>query len=314
MANPRDPDAIASVSATLGPALREIGFAILTGHGIDPALFEETHESIPPVFTETSWDTKRRFNAIRKGSVNQGFFGVEETSNLHPDQVEGWVFCRRAFRLGDENACPVDGDHVLKYWPSGELEAKFRRVVEAEEPLVKPVMRAILHNLGADPFSFDEKLTHNNFGFRLNYYPPMTKDMLDRGVGRMLGHEDVDLFTLLPASPVEGLQVLNRKNMKWIRLSAPPGSIILNVGDYLQRISNDVLPSTTHRVAPPRDEELRAKGRTSFPMAVYLDEPVILECLPECGEPHYTPISAIDFHTGITAKYYGDDYRSTGED
>lgn len=91
--------------------------------------------------------------------------------------------------------------------------------------------------------------------------------------------------------------------MKWVRMRAPPGSIILNTGDYLQRITNDVIPSTTHRVAPPRDPELRSRCRTSFPMAVYLNEDVVLRPLPSCGPPKYPPESAIDFHCKITSKY-----------
>ena len=96
--------------------------------------------------------------------------------------------------------------------------------------------------------------------------------------------------------------------MKWVRLNAPPGSIILNTGDYMQRISNDVFPSTTHRVAHPRDTRLRNQARVSFPMAIYLWEDEILEVLPGLGEPKYPPVSAISFHTAITSKYYGEDY------
>ena len=124
----------------------------------------------------------------------------------------------------------------------------------------------------------------------------------------MLGHEDVDLFTFLPAPDVEGLQVLNRRNMKWIRLIAQPGSIILNTGDYIQRITNDRLPSTTHRVSRPRSPELLSQPRVSYPMAIYVWEEEILEVLPGLGAPHYEPVSAIEFHTHTTAKYYGDDY------
>ena len=96
--------------------------------------------------------------------------------------------------------------------------------------------------------------------------------------------------------------------MKWIRLDAPAGSIILNTGDYAQRISNDILPSTTHRVSPPRDPELRARARVSFPMAIYLWEDEVLEVLPGLVPPKYPPIQALPFHTRITSKYYGDDY------
>jgi len=102
--------------------------------------------------------------------------------------------------------------------------------------------------------------------------------------------------------------VLNRRNFRWIRLDAPAGSIVLNTGDYLQRITNDRLPSTTHRVSVPRDPELRSRARVSFPMNVYLWEHETLEVLPGLGPAKYEPVGVLAFHTATTAKYYGDDY------
>jgi isopenicillin N synthase-like dioxygenase len=105
--------------------------------------------------------------------------------------------------------------------------------------------------------------------------------------------------------------VLNRATMKWVRLQAPPGAIVLNTGDYVQRISNDVFPSTTHRVGVPRDRALRARPRVSFPMAIYVWEDEVLEVLPGLGAPRYEPIKAIHFHTRSTSKFYGDAYAVT---
>jgi isopenicillin N synthase-like dioxygenase len=237
--------------------------------------------------------------------VNQGYFPIKETSDIHPDLVEGWVFCRRAFDLGDE---PGVAARVEDFWPRPELEPLFRRVCRENQRLILPVMQSILVDLGADAHLYDARLTATNFGLRLNYYPPLRPEDEALGAGRLLGHEDVDLFTFLPAPSIEGLQVLNRANMKWIRLEAPPGSIILNTGDYMQRISNDVLPSTTHRVSPPRDPALRRQPRVSLPMAIYLWEDELLEVLPGLGPPKYEPVKAVAFHTRITSKYYGDDY------
>ncbi len=124
----------------------------------------------------------------------------------------------------------------------------------------------------------------------------------------MLGHEDVDLFTFLPVPDVAGLQVLNLKNMRWIRLNAPPRSIILNMGDYMQRLSNDIVPSTTHRVSQPTDTALLKRARISFPVAIYPCEDEILEVLSGTGKPKYPPVSALSFHTAITSRYYGADY------
>ena len=126
--------------------------------------------------------------------------------------------------------------------------------------------------------------------------------------GRLLGHEDVDLFTILPAAKVSGLQVWNHHSQKWVRLDAPAGSIIINTGDYMQRITNDLLPSTSHRVGKPVDGSQNDTARISFPMAVYVWEEEILEGLPGLGQPKYQPIKAITFHTRSTSKFYGDDY------
>jgi len=279
----------------LGNALREIGFAILTGHGIDPALYDEAEEKVAEMFTRLSLDEKMRFRAQRHGSVNQGYFPIKETSNMHPDLVEGWVFCRRAF----------EGEEL---WPLPEYRSFFRRIVEAHERLILPVMQSMLMYLGCDPHLYDAKLTGTNFGLRLNYYPPMTAEDDRSGAARLLGHEDVDMFTFLPAPRTEGLQILNRRNMKWVRIAAPRGTIILNTGDYMQRISNDIFPSTTHRVSKPRDPAQRGAARVSVPMAVYVWEDELLEVLPCIDNPKYPPVKAIEFHTSITSKFYGDGY------
>jgi len=96
--------------------------------------------------------------------------------------------------------------------------------------------------------------------------------------------------------------------MKWVKLDPPEGSIILNTGDYMQRISNDIFPSTTHRVSKPSSKTMFGKPRITIPMAIYTWEQEILEVLPCCGEPKYEPIKSETFHTRITSKYYGDDY------
>lgn len=286
-------------------ALGEIGFAVLVGQGVEPALYDEMQDATLDLFTSTPLDGKMRFRAERHGSVNQGYFPIEETSDIHPDLVEGWVFCRRAFDVPQERQEPFRPED---YWPSAVDERQFRRLVLTHEQLFKPIAQAMLQGLGCDPHLLDRKLTDTNFGLRLNYYPPMTPEQDRSGAGRLLGHEDVDLFTILPASPTDGLQVWNHRSRKWVRLSAPPGSIIINTGDYMQRISNDRLPSTTHRVGKPTDGSHLERARVSFPTNVYLWEDEVLEVLPGLGTPKYEPIKAIAFHTRSTSKFYGNDY------
>ena len=286
-------------------ALSEIGFAVLTGHGVDGALYDTMHDGVLDLFGSTTLAERMRFRAERHGSVNQGYFPIEETSGIHPDLVEGWVWCRRAFDIPQPRDAPF---RPQDFWPDAEYEPRFRRLVEAHEPLFKPIAQAMLRGIGTDPHAYDAKLTQTNFGLRANYYPPMTGEQDQSGAGRLLGHEDVDLFTILPATRVDGLQVWNHRSNKWVRLRAPFGSIIINTGDYMQRITNDRLPSTTHRVGKPSDGSHLSSARVSFPMAVYVWEDEVLEVLPGLGEPKYPPIKAIAFHTRSTSKFYGDDY------
>lgn len=286
----------------LGAAMAEIGFAILEGHGIDPRLFEQAAADVEELFTATPLAEKLRFRAARHGAVSEGYFPIKETSDIHPDLVEGWVFGRRAFDLDAEPRFDARA-----FWPRPELEPRFRRLIEAELALVRPLARAICGFLGCDPGLLEARLERPHLGQRLNYYPPLSAADLESGAGRLLGHEDVDLFTLLPAPAVEGLQVLHQSG-KWVRLDAPPGSIVLNTGDYLQRLSNDRLPSTTHRVSPPREARQAARARVSFPLALYLAPDEMLAVLPGLGPPRYEPIRVLTFHTRTTAKFYGDDY------
>lgn len=287
----------------LGESLERLGFAILTGHGIDAGLYEEGKKKTCDFFEQSTREERMKYKSERFGSVNQGYFPMKETTIIHPDLVEGWVFCRRAFDIDND----PDYDEST-FWPKPGYEPFFRQICLQHEKLILPLMQSVLTYLGCDPHLYDQKFTNTNFGFRLNYYPPIGKEDDESGAGRMLGHEDVDFFTILPAQEVDGLQVLNRENMKWIRLNPPKGSIILNTGDYMQRITNDRLPSTTHRVGKPIERRLYDEPRVTFPMAIYVWEEEILEVLPGLGEPKYEPISEIKFHTKTTSKYYGDDY------
>ena len=290
-------------------ALHDIGFAVLTSHGVDPALYDNMPYAVTDLFEATTLDERMRFRAERFGSVNQGYFPIEETSDIHPDLVEGWVWCRRAFDIPQRRDAPFRPED---FWLRAEQERRFRRLVLAHEPLFKPIAQAMFQGIGTDPHAYDARLTQTNFGLRANYYPPTTGAQDASGAGRLLGHEDVDLFTILPATKVDGLQVWNHRTAKWVRMRAPYGSIIINTGDYMQRITNDLLPSTTHRVGKPTDRSHLSSPRVSFPMAVYVWEDELLEVLPGLGQPRYEPVKAIAFHTRSTSKFYGDDYAVDG--
>jgi hypothetical protein len=136
----------AEFAARLGAALEDIGFCILVDHGVDPKLYEEAGQRVLDMVGDRALEEKMRFCAARFGSINQGYFPIEETSDIHPDLVEGWVLCRRAFDLGDR-----DDYEAADFWPDATFEQFFRRVYLAQEPLILPIVQGVLTHLGCDP-------------------------------------------------------------------------------------------------------------------------------------------------------------------
>src|SRR5262245_7821331 len=142
----------------LGTALEGIGFAILTGHGVDARLYEEAREKTCELFAKTTREERMQYRAQRFGSVNQGYFPIKETTIIHPDLVEGWVYCRRAFNLDDDPN--YSEEH---FWPLPGFEPFFRQICSNHERLILPIMQSILRYLGCDPHLYDRKLTRTNF-------------------------------------------------------------------------------------------------------------------------------------------------------
>ena len=149
-----DPSDRELFSQVLGSAMEEIGFVVLINHGVDEALYEQAEKKIAEFFEKAATQvTKNQYLAKRQGSVNQGYFPIKQTSQIHPDLVEGWVFCRRAFNF-DQDAAYDEG----AYWPASGYENFFRELYQAHEPLILPVMQSILHYLGCDIHCYDKKL------------------------------------------------------------------------------------------------------------------------------------------------------------
>ena len=159
----------------------------------------------------------------------------------------------------------------------------------------KFMLRAIALYLGLDEFYFDSKIHNGNSILRPIHYPPITAE--PKSAVRAAEHEDINLITLLMGASAEGLEVLNKKN-EWVSITALPEQLVVNVGDMLQRLTNNKLKSTTHRVVnPPREKW--ASPRYSIPFFLHPRSDMRLDCLPSCvtadNPLHYEPISAGEY-------------------
>jgi isopenicillin N synthase-like dioxygenase len=134
-----------------------------------------------------------------------------------------------------------------------------------------------------------------NSVLRLLHYPPT--DFTGVAV-RAAPHEDINAITLLLGAEEAGLQILERDG-GWLPIDPPSGALVVNIGDMLARLTNDVLPSTTHRVVNPESERAGV-ARYSMPFFLHFRSDFLIETLPECitqGRPdrHPVPITAEDF-------------------
>jgi isopenicillin N synthase-like dioxygenase len=125
---------------------------------------------------------------------------------------------------------------------------------------------------------------------RLLHYPPVPPETA--GAIRAGAHEDINVITLLLGAEEAGLQLLG-KDGEWRFIDAPPGSLVCNVGDMLQRLTGHRLPSTTHRVVNPAPERMGV-ARYSTPFFLHFRPDYLIEALPG-GPVAEPPITANDY-------------------
>jgi isopenicillin N synthase-like dioxygenase len=115
---------------------------------------------------------------------------------------------------------------------------------------------------------------------------------------RAAAHEDINAITLLLGAEEAGLEVLDRDG-QWLAVNPPPGALVCNIGDMLQRLTNHRLPSTTHRVVNPAPER-RGFARYSTPFFLHFNSDYLIETLPNCvdlanPDRYPTPITADEY-------------------
>ena len=284
----------------LGGAMEDCGLVILINHGAESVLSTAADAALR-MFTATPVEEKLKLAATDLAfgeALQMGYIPLRENTDSLPNSVEAWELDKTAFRIPGE-----DPEKALDFWPDERFEVALRPYFQACEGLVLPLVHAMFRYLGVEPTLYDEELSPSNGVLRFNHYPPVDDALVDSGkTGRVLAHEDYGMITLLPATPVEGLQLYHPKRKTWSRVHAPAGSFVMNSGDWLKMISNGRFHSCTHRVSVPRDSAQRAVPRLTIPYVVHPHEKSIVEVLPGF-DPKYAPLSGRDFMIRLAARY-----------
>ncbi len=260
----------------IGEAYEEIGFVALRGHFLSDELIENLYKEVK-FFFDLPDEIKQSYEIEGIGG-QRGYtsFGKESAKGKKEgDLKEFWHF-------GQE----VEGNEALKAkYPKNIIVKEIPNFnivgMESYKMLEKTaiyVLRALALYIGLDEMYFDQYVINGNSILRPIYYPPIVGE--PKGAVRAAVHGDINLITLLMGASSAGLQVQNKKG-EWIPLNYLPEQLLVNVGDMLERLSNNKLRSTKYRVVnPPREDW--GKPRYSIPFFTHPISEMKLDCLPEC--------------------------------
>ena len=277
----------------LGEAYREIGFVAVRHHGLDDALTQRLYAAVRAFF-ELPEATKLRYEiagiAGQRGYTGRG---KEHAKGRNTGDLKEFYHVGQLL----DAAGLAERGYPANVFPAEvpDFEATTTTAYQALEAAGRQMLRAIALHLGLDEAYFEPRVAGGNSILRpIHYFPIDDPDSLPPDAVRAAEHEDINLITLLMGASADGLQVLNRDG-QWVAITAVPDCVVVNVGDMLQRLTNDVLRSTTHRVVnPPR--ELMHTSRYSIPFFLHPRSEMDLTCLPQCVSAErpaaYPPITA----------------------
>jgi isopenicillin N synthase-like dioxygenase len=280
----------ANFVSTLGNTFESIGFASIKNHGIDDKLISELYSVVEHFFSLPT-DIKKKYE-IENLAGQRGYtsFGKEHAKGSHNADLKEFFQYGQPISLEDPNNITLANAQVAENQLFNKcLSESFIQF----EQLGASILQAISLYLGLPLSYFDTYIINGNSIIRAIHYPPIITE--PNSSIRAEQHEDINLITLLVGASSEGLQILS-KNNTWLPINAAPGEIVVNVGDMLQRLTNNQLKSTTHRVVNPPREKWNS-SRYSIPFFLHPVSTMSLACLPSCITED-NPSNYIDYTAG----------------
>jgi len=280
--------------AELGAAYREWGFCGVSGHGITGARVDGPYEVFREFFA-LPLATKMKYHVPgNAGARGYTPFGIETAKDAQYPDLKEFFHIGRELPPGSRYAQWM----APNLWP--DEVAGFREqaygLFESLDALGSRVLAALALHIGLPQDFFVEPTRFGNSILRPIHYPPITSPDIPNV--RAGAHEDINLITLLVGASAAGLEVKAR-NGDWVPFTAEADTIVVNIGDMLQRLSNHVYPSTTHRVVNPPGEAAR-QPRYSTPYFLHANPDYLIETLPGCisadnPNRYPEPITANDY-------------------
>jgi isopenicillin N synthase-like dioxygenase len=277
---------LAGAAAAFGDAFARTGFAVVSDHGIPQTVIDRALAATKALFALPA--------AVKAGYVMPGgggqrgmtAFGVEAAKGAARSDLKEFWHVGRDLPAGHRFADIMPPN----IWPDvADFQASVSALYAALDDAGNRMLRAIAVHLGLAPDFFKDPVADGNSVLRLLHYPPVApgSDAIRAGA-----HEDINVITLLLGAEEAGLQLLTRDG-EWHDIAAPPGSLVCNIGDMLQRLTGGRLPSTTHRVVNPAPERATVP-RYSTPFFLHFRPDYLIETMAG-GPQAWPPITADAF-------------------
>lgn len=287
-----DPTAFAKA---LGDAYRSWGFCGIRGHGLDAQMLDEAYAQSARFFA-LSQQEKHALHHPEHGNA-RGYTGMGVETAVGATQAD----LKEFFHVGRVLAQDAPYRDIMpdNVWPQAlpAFQTACLSLYQALDGLGRRVLEAIALDLSLPKNWFDERVNLGNSILRLIHYPPCSNQD-QAGAVRAAAHEDINVITLLVGASADGLQVQHR-NGDWVPFTADADTIVVNIGDMLQRLTNHAYRSTTHRVVNPETAQSHLP-RFSMPFFLHFNPDVLIETLPSCVSEAETnrypePITANDY-------------------
>lgn len=276
---------------SLFSGIKDYGFIILKDHIVDEQVIREGYKAVEDFFALTEEAKRSYISASGGGQRGYTAFGTEHAKdNPHMDLKEFYHVGREVdeahqfFQYYPKNIWPKEIAHFQKHLQS---------LYDALDQTSILLLDALGEALDVPQSYFRNMVDTGNSILRAIHYPPVG-EAPPAGSIRAAAHGDINLITILMGATAGGLQLLDRDG-KWLDVNTKEGQLVVDSGDMMSRITNDIIPATIHRVINP---EASNEARFSMPFFVHPHPEAMLECIPSCvgdGEK-YPPISA---HTAL---------------
>ena len=282
-------DGKARVAAEVKQACEDIGFFVITGHGVDPSVTRATHDvsrrffdlSLEEKMTIERWadDVIRGYSPALKECLaesrgERGPGDLKESLTVGPPFVpdEPYYHCAEA------------GQHFVENrWPTRPAELKETWIAywDAMEQLAFTLMRIFALALDLDEDYFEKRMDRHVSQFRVLNYPDQPDPPLEDQF-RASAHSDFGACTICAIEDRPGgLQAMNRDG-EWVDVPVVPDAFSINLGDQMQMWTNDQWVSTLHRVINPPRDKANDSRRQSMIFFFYTNYDCIIECFPTC--------------------------------